>query len=65
MKIILYTTYPKDENAHSAIEQVFYNRGFKSREDIIHYLNVTEDDLIDPLRLNNMEAGVELLQKHI
>lgn len=54
MKIILYTTYPKDENAHSAIEQVFYNRGFKSREDIIHYLNVTEDDLIDPLKLDNM-----------
>ena len=52
MKIILYTTYPKDENAHSAI--VFYNRGFENREEIIHYLNVTENDLIDPLKLDNM-----------
>ena len=54
MKIILYIPYPKDEDAHSAIEQVFYNRGFESREEIIHYLNVTEDDLIDPLKLDNM-----------
>ena len=34
-------------------------------EDIYHYLNTTEDDILDPSSIKNMEEGVKLLIKHI
>ena len=46
------------------IQQIFYNRGFKI-EDIKHYLNTTEADLIDPLKLDRLEDGVKMLLPHI
>ena len=49
----------------SLLEQILYNRGFKTIEDIQHFLNVDENDLYDPLLLDNMRAGVEMLAKHI
>ncbi len=47
------------------LEQILLNRGFKNRQDINHYLTVDENDLIDPLLLDNMREGVKLLIKHI
>ena len=34
-------------------------------EDIEHYLNTTDDDLIDPASIEHIEEGAELLLKHI
>lgn len=48
----------------SAVEQVFANRGI-APENLEHYLNVSEEDLIDPASIKNMEEGVKLLIKHI
>lgn len=46
------------------IEQVLVNRGFK-KEDIEHFLNVNETDVLDPLLIDNIEEGAKLLIKHI
>lgn len=46
------------------IEQVLINRGLKP-EDINHYLSANEKDLIDPLKLDNMERGARMYIKHI
>lgn len=52
-------------NNTSLLEQILYNRGFQSIEEIQHYLSVDENDLIDPLMLDNMRDGVKMLIKHI
>ena len=48
----------------SAIEQVLLNRGIKS-QDIIHYLNTTDDDILDPKTIDNIELGAKMLIHHI
>lgn len=48
----------------SAIEQVLLNRGIKS-QDIIHYLNTTDDDILDPATISNIENGAKMLIRHI
>lgn len=48
----------------SAVEQVFTNRGI-TPDNLEHYLNVSEKDLIDPASIKNIEDGVKLLIKHI
>lgn len=45
---------------YSAIEQVLTNRGIKF-EDIAHYLNVTEEDNLSPLLLDNIEQAAKML----
>ena len=50
----------------SIIEQLFYNRGFSNREDILHYLNLTEDDDLGFEGIEeNLEAGLKMLVKHL
>ena len=46
----------------SAIEQVLLNRGI---QDVQHYLNTVDSDILSPLDLDNMKKGVELLVSHI
>ena len=46
------------------IEQVLLNRGIK-RENIQHFLNLSDADIITPSRVANIEAGVKMLLKHI
>ena len=48
----------------SAIEQVLLNRGIHS-QDIRHYLNTTDDDILSPTLIANIEAGVKMLIYHI
>lgn len=50
---------------YTALEQVFYNRGFKTKEDIEHYLNTTNQDILDPGTIANIEAGARMLISHI
>ena len=44
--------------------RVLLNRGMKE-EDIEHYLNTTDDDLIDPSLIENIQEGTQMLLKHI
>ena len=46
------------------IEQVLLNRGIK-RENIEHFLNLSDADIIHPNRVANIEDGVKMLMKHI
>lgn len=53
------------QDGTNLLTQVLLNRGFKSIEDINHFLTTDENDLQDPLLLDNMREGVELLIRHI
>lgn len=47
------------------LEQILLNRGFSNREEIVHYLNVNENDVLSPLLLDNIKNGASMLIKHI
>ena len=49
---------------YSAVEQVLTNRGIKL-QDIPHYLNTTDDDIIEPATIDRIENGAKMLVKHI
>ena len=51
-------------NNYSVIEQIFINRGFEL-SNIQHYLNTTDDDILNPLLLDNIELAAKTLIKHI
>ena len=53
------------QDGTSLLEQILLNRGFTNREDIQHFLSTDENDILNPLLLDNMKEGVELLIKHI
>ena len=54
---------PRDESA-SALVQVLMNRGF-SKTEIVHYLNTTEADLVDPSTIEHIADGAAMLRKHM
>ena len=49
---------------YSPIEQVLVNRGIKL-DDIHHYLNTTDEDILPAAAITNIHRGVEMLAKHI
>lgn len=46
------------------IEKVLTNRGIPL-EDIAHYLHTDDNDILDPMLLDNMREGAQMLIKHI
>lgn len=52
------------KNVATAVEQVLANRGIYP-ENVEHYLNTTDDDILDPKIIMNIEEGVRILIKHI
>lgn len=52
------------QNNVSAVERVLTNRGIKL-EDIPHFLNTTDEDIVNPLLLMNVEQGAKMLITHI
>ena len=54
---------PRDE-AMSAVEQVLYNRGIKL-EDMERFKYPSQNDIVDPLCLEHMHEGVQMLMKHV
>ena len=54
---------PRDE-AMSAVEQVLSNRGIKL-EDMDRFKYPSQNDIIDPLKLEHMNEGAKMLIKHI
>lgn len=54
------------DSSLSVTAQIFRNRGMGyTREEIEHYLNTTDNDLIDPATITNIERGVKMLISHI
>jgi len=51
-------------SSYTATEQILINRGI-AIGDIDHYLNTTDEDLIDGKLLDNMGDGIKLLIKHL
>ena len=49
---------------YSAVEQVLTNRGIPLNE-IQHYLNTTESDILDPKLIKNIDRGAKMLISHI
>ena len=48
----------------TAVERVLTNRGI-AIHDIQHYLNTTDDDILSPGSIANIEEGVKMLMRHI
>ena len=48
----------------TAVEQVLANRGI-SPENVNHYLNTTDADILDPKMIMNMREGAQMLIGHI
>lgn len=48
----------------SAVEQVLLNRGIMP-DNVNHYLNTTDADILDPTLIMNMKQGAQMLIKHI
>lgn len=57
-----YTLIHPRRPGTSAIEHVLLNRGI---EDVQHYLNTVDTDILSPLDLDNIEDGAKLLVSHI
>jgi len=54
---------PVDESM-SALEQVLFNRGINP-EDLERFKYPSKNDIIDPLKLENMTEGAKMLIKHV
>lgn len=48
----------------TVVEQILYNRGI-ALKDIEHYLHTTDNDIISPTRLSNIDESIKLLFKAI
>ena len=48
----------------TAVEQVLTNRGI-ALENVEHYLNTSDQDILDPKLIANMREGAQMLIKHI
>ena len=53
-----------NEQNYDALTQILINRGIKF-EDIHHYLNTTDNDILDPLLLDNLRPAAQMLLTHI
>ena len=47
------------------LEQVFYNRGFKTLEEANIYLNTTDENILSPQLIDNISKGARMLISHI
>ena len=59
-----YKLIAEKPSNRTLIEQVLINRGLDPNE-INHYLSANENDLYDPLLLDNMDRGAKMYIKHI
>lgn len=52
------------EDSYTTREKVFAARGI-SPQNIVHYLNTSDEDILDPTLLNNLYDGAVMLAQHI
>ena len=57
-----YQIKQERDKSLTILEQIFKNRNI---EDAYHYLHTTDNDIIDPLKLDNIHEGAKMLIKHI
>lgn len=55
---------PEKQFTTTVIERVLTNRGIKL-EEIPHYLNTTDEDILDFNLIDNLKEGAQMLAKHI
>ena len=60
-----YKVIAPRQDGTSLLEQILLNRGFKNKEDILHFLSTDESDILDPLLLDHMQDGAKMLIQHI
>jgi hypothetical protein len=58
---LINSEYSSNTNL-TVIERVLTNRGIELN-DISHYLNTTDEDILNPLLLNNVDEGLRLVAK--
>lgn len=64
MEFQLITPYSPNENQKTLVERVFLHRGMTS-EELHHYLHTNYEDILNPLKLDNIEEGIKMLIYHI
>ena len=64
MEYQLITPRIPQNGMYSAVEQVLINRGI-APQDIRHFLNTTDKDILDPKLFENIKDGAKMLIKHI
>ena len=64
MEYQLLTPRIPPERELTAVEQVLFNRGI-APENVEHYLNTTDADILDPKLIMNIREGAQMLIKHI
>ena len=64
MEYQLITPEFPQNKALTAVEQVLANRGIKP-ENVEHYLNTTDEDILNPLLIKNIKEGAKMLIKHV
>ena len=52
------------KDSYSVVERIFATRGVDP-QDIEHYLHTTDDDILDPELIDNIQEGAKMLAKHI
>lgn len=60
----LKTSLLPQKNDYNVVERVFAARGI-APENIKHYLNTTDEDILDPSSILNIVEGCKMLAKHI
>lgn len=60
-----YELINKNIRDSNVLNQILFNRGFETASEMRHYLNTTDDDILDPLLLDNMREGVQMLLRHV
>lgn len=55
---------PEKKLTATVIEQILTNRGIKL-EDVSHYLNTTDEDILNPNLITNIHLGAQMLIQHI
>lgn len=52
------------KNEYSVVERIFATRGIDPKN-LNHYLNTTDDDILDPSLIARVKEGAQMLIKHI
>ena len=60
---LLTPEFPLKKNS-TVVERVLANRGIKP-EDVNHYLNTNDEDILDPSLIANIKEGAQMLIRHV
>lgn len=64
MKYQLKKSLLPQEDYYTVVERIFATRGI-APQDIEHYIKTTDEDILNPLLLDNIDDGIKMLARHI